>query len=230
MRAAAAIAVLSIWAASVRAEPPALYRLPYADGQAFTITQARGGFITSHYGPENLHAVDISMPEGTPVLAARGGVVIAGGWRDGTGNVVRVMHADGTIGNYAHLMHGGVVVRAGEKVEAGRVLGYSGATGYASGPHLHFAVTRIVSDGAEEVSEPVRFYVGNPPRSFVPRVGMAVLADYSAAAAAPAPAVPALAKALAPTVASRAAFGDWRLLLVVGLAIAAMALYYRCTR
>ena len=57
------------------AEP--LYRLPYLEGQAYAVSQAPGGFISTHTAPESRHAVDFRMPEATPVVAARQGVVAA---------------------------------------------------------------------------------------------------------------------------------------------------------
>jgi murein DD-endopeptidase MepM/ murein hydrolase activator NlpD len=166
---------------------------------AFMVSQAPGGIVRTHTTREALYAVDFAMPEGTPVVAAREGVVIDVEWRHAVGgasralldkgNYVRVRHADGTIATYAHLAHASVAVEPGELVAEGRILGYSGATGYASGPHLHFGVTvEIVSrDSVEEVSVPVTFYVGSPPVPFTARTGLAVRAEYSSAAQAPAP-------------------------------------------
>lgn len=156
-------------------------------------SQAPGGMITTHMTRDSQHAVDIPMPEGTPVLAARGGVVAAAEWRHGTGletapawlggNLVRLRHADGTFATYAHLMPAGVAVELDEEIEAGRVIGYSGSTGFATGPHLHFGVTRLEPAGEGRaqvsVSVPVTFYVGDPPLAFAPRAALFVTADYS---------------------------------------------------
>lgn len=169
----------------------ARYRLPYPEGEAFTIGQAPGGPITTHTTPESAYAIDIDMPEGTPVLAARDGVVIEAVDRYKAGgpdralltraNRVRVLHADGTIAEYAHLKPGGAAARVGEAVKAGKVIGYSGATGYAYGPHLHFAVTRVtLREGTFKlVSEPIVFYNGKPPATFSALTGMQVRANYS---------------------------------------------------
>lgn len=172
-------------------DPGAMYRMPWLDGRTFIIGQAPGGKIVTHFSPSSRNAVDIPMKEGTPILAARGGVVFQTVAENDTGgadeiyrskaNVVRVLHDDGTIGNYVHLMYEGVAVKNGERVEPGKLLGYAGNTGLSSGPHLHFSVTRVVRNGdeLEEISEPFRFYVGRPPRVFTPQSGLVVKADYS---------------------------------------------------
>lgn len=170
--------------------PDALYRMPFRDGTTHRIGQAPGGPITTHLEPHSEYAVDISMPEGTPVLAARAGTVIyteasqvyggkAPDMRD-KANEVRIQHVDGTIGAYAHFAHGGVYVYAGQRVEAGQQIGLAGSTGYSSGPHLHFAVqtVRRNSEALESVSLPFQFYVGNPPVSFFPQYGQIVTANY----------------------------------------------------
>jgi murein DD-endopeptidase MepM/ murein hydrolase activator NlpD len=169
------------------------YRLPYPDGHAYTITQAPGGWITTHVTAENRHAVDFAMPEGTPVVAARAGRVVETEWRHGSGaedfpfadhgNTVLVAHDDGTRARYSHLRHNGVAVAKGAKVVAGEVIGYSGTTGYSSGPHLHFGLVEVKS--GVEVSLPVLFYVGRPPVRFAPRAGLSVRAEYSSPAEAP---------------------------------------------
>ena len=55
-------------------------------------------------------------------------------------NYVKIRHDDGTIGNYVHLQHDGVLVEVGDKVRTGDVIGMSGNTGFTTGPHLHFEV------------------------------------------------------------------------------------------
>ena len=176
----------------------ALYRLPWADGLAFMFTQVPGGRITSHFTKATLYAVDIAMPESTPIVAARQGVVEALEARYGAtrgeepltfeGNFVRVRHGDGSTAIYAHLKHRGVAVAVGQTVETGQLLGYSGASGDVERPHLHFAVSRIERNSSgwqEVVSVPVKFYVGVPPVPFTPRAALRATANYSSAAEVP---------------------------------------------
>ncbi|QDH69299.1 peptidoglycan DD-metalloendopeptidase family protein [Marilutibacter alkalisoli] len=105
----------------------------------------------SHNDPQNRHAVDFAAPIGTPVLAAREGVVMqvesdfdrAGLSMEkygGRANFIRILHDDGTMALYAHLREGGAHVRVGQRVRAGQVIGLSGNTGFTTGPHLHFVV------------------------------------------------------------------------------------------
>jgi len=177
--------------------PDALYRLPYRDGSTFRIGQSPGGPITTHTRPDSQFAVDIPMPEGTPVLAARAGTVIYTEANQvygaqvpdmlGKANEVRIQHIDGTMATYAHLAHGGVFVYAGQRVETGQQIGLAGSTGYSSGPHLHFAVQTVRRNGdkIETVSLPFQFYVGNPALAFSPQFGMLATADYAKPGSAP---------------------------------------------
>lgn len=125
-----------------------VYALPVEDG-AFELGQGfHGGY--SHGDDANRYAVDLIVPEGTPVLAARDGVVLsmAAGYGDGApdpslagaANYIRVLHEDGTMALYGHLREGGVFVRPGQRVTLGQVIGSSGNTGFSSGPHLHFVL------------------------------------------------------------------------------------------
>lgn len=177
--------------------PDAIYRLPYRDGTTFRIGQSPGGPITTHTSPDNQFAVDIPMPEGTPVLAAREGTVIYTEANQVYGaktpdmmdkaNEVRIQHIDGTFAVYAHLAHGGVYVYAGQRVAAGQQIGLAGSTGYSSGPHLHFAIQTVRKnyEKIETVSLPFRFYVGNPPVAFSPQFNLLAKADYSGSVPAP---------------------------------------------
>jgi len=102
----------------------------------------KGAEITSCFGQRwgTLHAgIDFAMPSGTPIHAAAAGTVVkAGDAGDGYGNSVFIDHANGYLTHYAHQSR--LIVSVGDKVKAGQVIGYEGATGDATGPHLHFEV------------------------------------------------------------------------------------------
>ncbi len=168
----------------------ARYRLPFQDGLSFPISQAPGGKISTHNTPDNAHAIDFVMPQYTPLVAARDGVVIEVqndhllGGKDRSllsqANYIRILHADETFATYAHLATGGARVQPGQFISAGTLIGLSGATGYASGPHLHFVVQTLqrTQEGFQAKSVPVRFYVGTPPYIFEPEYQQMVTADY----------------------------------------------------
>jgi peptidase M23-like protein len=85
---------------------------------------------------------DISAPTGTPIVAPRGGLIKHVGFqRGGAGNYV-VLHGEGGTFDYVfdHMLSGSVLVKTGETVLTGQALGQVGATGDASGPHLHFEI------------------------------------------------------------------------------------------
>ncbi len=141
-----------------------VYQLPYADGTSYRVLQGFGSRF-SHRGIEQ-YAVDFNMKVGTPVHAARGGVVARieeshnkGCWEDGCGqyaNFIVVMHNDGTTGEYYHLQKDGALVDVGANVIAGQKIGLSGNTGHTTTPHLHFAVYRATK-GARPQSVPFTF-------------------------------------------------------------------------
>ena len=80
--------------------------------------------------------VDYAAPTGTPVRTVGDGVVEFAGWQNGFGNVVHVSHGNSKVTVYAHLSR--IDVRKGQRVEQGQHIGAVGATGWATGPHLHF--------------------------------------------------------------------------------------------
>jgi murein DD-endopeptidase MepM/ murein hydrolase activator NlpD len=82
--------------------------------------------------------VDFAAPQGTRVLAAADGVVVAAGPRGGYGNAVEIRHGGSITTLYAHLSRFAPGVRAGARVRQGDPIAYVGATGFATGPHLHY--------------------------------------------------------------------------------------------
>lgn len=145
----------------------------------FTISQAfDGGF--SHNTPGSRHAIDIPLPEGTPVMAARAGRVISVRMDSNQGgnspryrskaNTIYLQHADGTYAVYAHLRHRSALVAVGDQVEAGQIIAQSGNTGYSTAPHLHFAILR--NAGLRWESQP--FQLAMPGGAVTPKVGLAL--------------------------------------------------------
>jgi murein DD-endopeptidase MepM/ murein hydrolase activator NlpD len=126
-----------------------IYTLPYKEGESYSVDQGYGGKF-SHYMKGKTHAIDFAMDEGTIICAARDGIVI--GVKDDSnkhgktiqfqefGNYITIYHNDGTMANYFHIEKKGSKVKVGDKVTAGQEIGYSGNTGWSSGPHLHFQV------------------------------------------------------------------------------------------
>ncbi|MBZ0258829.1 peptidoglycan DD-metalloendopeptidase family protein [bacterium] len=105
------------------------------------------GPITSNYGMR-LHPVDgemrqhngidIGVSDGTPIKPIEAGTVVFSGEKSGYGNVVDVAHDDGLVSRYAHLSER--LVQAGDQIGEGQLVGLSGHTGNATGPHLHLEV------------------------------------------------------------------------------------------
>lgn len=87
--------------------------------------------------------VDLAAPMGTPVYASADGVVGKAEWFGGYGNYIQIEHGGEIETRYGHLS--GYAVTAGEHVHKGELIGYVGATGDATGPHLHYEV-RIAGD------------------------------------------------------------------------------------
>ena len=161
-----------------QADEGAQYRVPFGGNERFGVAQAFGG-KASHTDKQNYYAVDIVMPVGTPVLAARDGVVMTvdndffGAGLDmarygDRANNIRIVHSDGTMAVYAHLELESAHVQVGDHVRAGQELALSGDTGYTSGPHLHFCVQ--VNSNMALVSVPFEF--SGASGRFIPEAGM----------------------------------------------------------
>ncbi|AHC16814.1 M23 family metallopeptidase [Salinispira pacifica] len=149
---------------SVSPDGSFLYTFPYTHGSKHRITQGFNGRFT--HMDDNRYAVDFDLEVGTPVVAARSGLVVEvkedsniGGRSVNYGrhgNYILIMHEDGTFGNYVHLKQNGALVEVGQEVEQGEQIGLSGNTGRSSGPHLHFDV-RIPLENGRMQSIPIRF-------------------------------------------------------------------------
>lgn len=154
-----------------------VYDLPLSSGKRHKIYQGYNG----NFSHQNDASLDFSLKIGEEVLAARPGTVVETVDHNTQScpniacaqynNRIIVMHEDGTFADYAHLKYKGVVVKKGDKVEKAQLLGYSGNTGYSSGPHLHFSVflnrldgkritikTKFRTSAGEELLQEGKFY------------------------------------------------------------------------
>ena len=112
-------------------------------------TPVDGARLSSRFGPRRhpilgytrMHqGIDFAAPTGTPILAAGAGVVEVAGRNRGHGNYLRLRHPGGYATAYAHLARFAPGMKPGRRVEQGEVIGLVGATGLATGPHLHYEV------------------------------------------------------------------------------------------
>jgi len=103
---------------------------------------------------------DYGAPTGTPVRTVGDGVVEFAGWQNGFGNVIHVRHSGDRQTVYAHLSR--IDVKKGQRIEQGQKIGAVGATGWATGPHLHFEFRvkgqhqdpRIIARASEAITLP----------------------------------------------------------------------------
>jgi murein DD-endopeptidase MepM/ murein hydrolase activator NlpD len=104
-----------------------------------SITSSFGERVDPFNGEGAFHSgLDISVPYGTPVHAPADGVVTFAGIMNGYGNLIELDHGHGIATRYGHLS--AFAIAAGEHVRRGQVIGYVGATGRATSPHLHYEV------------------------------------------------------------------------------------------
>lgn len=119
------------------------YRQPFKGD--FPITQNYGEFIPGVTVGSAHTGIDYGCPTGTPILASADGTVMAAGWDlTGFGFRVIIRHTADRATLYGHL--DSISVDLNQEVRQGDVIGYSGATGKATGPHLHFEARRTWND------------------------------------------------------------------------------------
>jgi len=103
------------------------------------MTSPYGYRVHPVYGSRRLHAgIDLGAARGTPIAASNDGVVIFAGVRGGYGNTILVDHGGGIVTLYAHMTS--FDASNGQQVSRGDIVGFVGATGTATGNHLHFEV------------------------------------------------------------------------------------------
>ena len=130
-----------------------VYTLPFEEGSSHLLVQG-------YFGPfshKERAALDFKMKRGTKLVAVRDGVVIRvkedgtkGGWGKkyrNQGNNIVIQHSDNSRSGYWHLQRDGALVKVGDTVRQGQVIGLSGKTGFTAFPHLHFIVWRSDKNG-----------------------------------------------------------------------------------
>ncbi|MEU4998549.1 M23 family metallopeptidase [Streptomyces sp. NPDC021622] len=129
--------------------PPGRFALPLR--RRFRVSArygVRGNWIAGHHT-----GVDLAVPRGTPVHAVGAGTVVLARWSGAYGKAVTVRLRDGHYAVYAHLSR--IAVRQGARIGTGDRLGSSGATGRATGPHLHLEIRTRRGYGSD--INPVRY-------------------------------------------------------------------------
>ena len=124
------------------------YGYPFEKTERYKVSQGPYG----NFSHSKMFAYDFSTPVGTPICAARDGIIALVKDDSSTGgpdkkyvddaNFISIYHQDGTLAYYYHLEKGGVAVKEGQFVKQGQIIGYSGNTGFSNGPHLHFEITQ----------------------------------------------------------------------------------------
>lgn len=170
-------------AAIKRYDSTYVYDLPYLKGQKFLLVQGYNGLF-SH---KQQNALDFSMPEGTVITAAREGVVIKVVQNNTEnclreeckklGNFILIYHQDNTFTEYFHIRFNGSKVMAGDYVNRGDSLGYSGNTGYSSAPHLHFSCVSFPGYNIRQTLQ-TKFRTGNGTVSEYLKENKNYLKDY----------------------------------------------------
>ena len=108
-------------------------------------------YISSYFSNNRLHpilriwrphlAIDYAAPAGTPISTIGDGTVIYAGWDNGYGNYIKIRHPNNYETGYGHLSRFVKGLKNGQKVKQGEIIGYVGATGLATGPHLAFSIS-----------------------------------------------------------------------------------------
>jgi murein DD-endopeptidase MepM/ murein hydrolase activator NlpD len=138
---------IDLGSSDTQPDPEFVYAVPFGGQARRPLVQGYAGEGT-HLGSMQ-YSLDFAMPRGTPVLAAREGIVLylQDGFTEGgadprlleRANLVVIAHRDGTMASYGHLAPG-LAVAVGDTVREGGLVGLSGRTGFAGQPHLHFHV------------------------------------------------------------------------------------------
>jgi len=134
-----------------------VYELPFEIGTSEIVGQGYFGKV-SH---QDEYALDFNMTEGTPIHASRSGLVVKMIENNDKScpnvscakfnNLITIEHDDGTFADYAHLRKNGSEVEIHDQISQGQLIGYSGKTGWTTGPHLHFVVYTPIVGGRKTI-------------------------------------------------------------------------------
>ncbi len=143
-----------------------IYKLPFKKGEAFKVHQG----VNGNFSHQDKYAWDFTMPVGTEIYAVRDGLIVELEKRNSRNcnkqscsaynNYIKILHSDGTIAEYLHLKKNGVKVKLGQMIKAGQLIGYSGNTGWSTGPHLHLNMY-LMDKKNQKITLPMRFELGD---------------------------------------------------------------------
>ncbi|MGE0284492.1 MAG: M23 family metallopeptidase [Rhizobiaceae bacterium] len=127
-------------------------QLPIANpGKEWSVSSTFGVRKDPLLGTPALHSgMDFRAPTGAPIKATANGIVTKSGWNGGYGRMVEIDHGNGLSSRFAHMSK--VLVREGERIKTGDVVGLVGSSGRSTGPHLHYEIRKY---GA--AIDPLRF-------------------------------------------------------------------------
>jgi len=141
------------------------YNLPFLNSKSFNLYQGYNG----KFSHQNENALDFTMPVGTEIAAIREGTVIKVVEKNSKSckkeeckkynNLIIIYHPDGTFAEYTHIKRNGSIVKVGDKVSQGQLIGYSGNVGWSTGPHLHLVVYLQKLNGRQTLE--TKFKTGN---------------------------------------------------------------------
>jgi murein DD-endopeptidase MepM/ murein hydrolase activator NlpD len=124
----------------------------YSLQKAFLKTPLRFNYISSGFNRNRRHpimggvhphlGIDYAAPIGTPVWSVADGVVVLAGWVEGFGKQVVLRHPNGYMSYYSHLSKYGPGIKVGKRVEQKQIIGYVGSTGFSTGPHLDYRLSK----------------------------------------------------------------------------------------
>lgn len=160
-------------ARTAREQRERIYSIPNivpVDAEEYLFTSGFGWRRNPITGTKEFHnGLDISAPEGAPVIAPANGKVIEAGFDKYQGNYLRIDHGSRCITTFAHLL--AINVKLGAKIKRGDVVAFLGNTGRSTGPHLHY---QIEVNG--DVVDPIEYIISTRaklPLGLPVRVGVA---------------------------------------------------------